>query len=76
MLNKYKNFEFEAKVLRDLVAHRAEGGAFIGSVNMDKSFMNEYQKFILGMCDRKSISDMDIQLYFSFWRDGLVIQVL
>ena len=66
MLNKYKNFEFEAKVLRDLVAHRAEGGAFIGSFNMDDQFMGQYQDFILDMCDRKSISDIDIQLYFDF----------
>lgn len=66
MLNIYKNFEFEAKVLRDLVRHRGRGGGFIGSVGMDDLFMDQYQKFILDMCERKSVTDKDIQLYFEF----------
>lgn len=65
MLNIYKNFEFEAKVLRDLVTQRTNGGAFVGSFNMDNLFMKDYEKFIIDMSGRKSISNMDIQIYFN-----------
>lgn len=69
MTNDIKNFEFEAKVIQDIVSERLGFRPFRGNWGLSDPFASEYDDFIELLGSKKKLTEKDLQVYFKLLSD-------
>lgn len=69
MTNDIKNFEFEAKVIQDIVSERLGFRPFRGNWGLSDPFASEYEDFIELLGAKKELTEKDLQVYFELLSD-------
>ena len=69
MTNKIKNYEFEAKVIQDIVTARFELNSYKGNYLLSEPFKTDYAKFVELFVTKKEINEKDLQTYFKLLSD-------
>ena len=69
MTNDIKNFEFEAKVIQDIVSERLGFRPFRGNWGLSDPFASGYEDFIELLGAKKELTEKDLQVYFELLSD-------